>query len=499
MSSRQILAGGNTTKAGLPSSFDEINARIAEVSKDSRFAAAQTRKSAELEVKIAGQRDQLRRALDQPVLVSKARKSVDNLMKELEKEQAEQFSRSEEFCWVCVDMDAFYASVECLDSPELSSIPMAVGSASMLSTANYEARKFGVSAGMPGYIAKTLCPDLRIVPLRFDRYREMSGKVAEILQNYDENLTMWSLDEAFLRLKRKDNLVGFEEMVRGMREEVKQKTGLTCSAGIACNPLLAKLASNYRKPDGQFEIDRSDLQRMRNFLFDQPVRKLSGIGRVMALKLEKVLDIRRVGELYAKRHLLPLIFRDKTVRSLVSKCIGHSTDQSHEPGNEETCPQKSLSCERTFQAGSVNLHDLLREICENLVEEVRGMGISGIGRIGIKVKSSDFRVFTREKACHLKVASLDGKLLVDLSRELMDEFLNGEEEEMELRLLGVKLSAFKQETLFRKRTLLEDWLQEKEQAKCPICCKALRDGNDLGQVNGHIDLCLSKSTINDLV
>ena len=496
------LASGNSTKAGLPSDFDEINSRIAEASKDSRFTAAQERKSAELEVKINTQKDQLRKALEQPNLVSRARKSVDNLIKEYEKEQTEQFEKSEEYCWVCVDMDAFYASVECLDSPELKTIPMAVGSSSMLSTANYEARKFGVSAAMPGYIAMKLCPELKIVPLRFDRYKEMSSKVAEVLSEYDANLSMWSLDEAFLRLKRREgNTDSFPEIVQKMRDEVKERTGLTCSAGIAFNPLLAKLASNYRKPDGQFEINRKSVAEMREFLFEQPVRKLSGIGKVMTLTLVKVFGIETVGDLYEKRHLLPLVFKDKTVKSLLSKSIGHSSDDS-EFGNEttETVGQKSVSCERTFQRTSVDLMTLLREICDNLIDDFKTMRIAEIGRIGIKVKSADFRVFTREKSCKIK----NENLIFGIAKELLNEFM--EEDEIEIRLLGVRLSNLKYTTvevdtgLVRKRTLLEDWLCEEEsKVKCPICSKGFRNENDLMEVNSHIDECLTKSAIKDIL
>lgn len=491
------LASGNATKAGLPSSFDEINLRIAEASKDSRFTEAQERKNVELEVKIGAQREQLRKALEQPLLVSRARKTVDILMKEYEKEQEEQFERSEEYCWVCVDMDAFFASVECLDTPELKLVPMAVGSSSMLSTANYEARKYGVSAAMPGYIAMKLCPELRIVPLRFERYREMSGRVAEVLSKYDANLSMWSLDEAFLKLKKSDDHIGFVDIVQRMRDEVKERTGLTCSAGIACNPLLAKLASNYRKPDGQFEIDRRDMKTMREFLFEQPVRKLSGIGKVMSLTLEKVFGVVKVGELYENRHFMPLIFKEKTVKSLVSKSIGHSQDIEIENGLEQG-GQKSVSCERTFLAKDVNYGELLKEICDNLVEDVKEMRICEIGRVGIKVKTADFRVFTREKATRI---NKDLKNILTIAKELLTEFV----EEYEMRLIGVRLSNLKYTEMAKKRTALEDWLQETANtsagtgAKCPICSKGFRNENDLTEINGHIDDCLTRTALKDIL
>jgi DNA polymerase kappa len=498
--SQSQLASGNTTKAGLPTSFNEINLRIAEVSKDSRFTAAQERKNVELEVKIGEQRKKLGRALEQPILMSRAMKSVNNLMKEYEKEQVEQFERSEEYCWVCIDMDAFFASVECLDIPELKSVPMAVGSSAMLSTANYEARKYGVSAAMPGYIAMKLCPELKIVPLRYERYKEMSGKVAKILSQYDPNLSMWSLDEAFLKLRKGQVQVNssFVDVVQRMREEVKEKTGLTCSAGIACNPLLAKLASNYRKPDGQFEIDRCDLKKMRSFLFDQPVRKLPGIGKVMSLTLEKVFGITKIGEMYEKRHLLPLLFKEKTVKSLVSKSIGHSSAEDDTEITSEF-EQKSVSCERTFQPTTVDFGVILKEICDNLAEDVKDMGIIEIGRVGIKVKTADFRLFTRERTCKISSMDLIKDDVLMISKDLLSEFLK----DCEIRLLGVKLSNLKytpQEVQVqnKKRTILEDWLQ-RTSAKCPICSKVFKNENDLNEINGHIDDCLTKTTLKEIL
>lgn len=501
------LVSGNSSKAGLPSSLSEINSRITEASKDSRFTAAQDRKAAELEEKLKKQREQLNRALEQSGLVRRAAKLVDDMMEEYERNQQEEYKRFREFCWVCVDMDAFFASVECLDAPELKNVPMAVGGSSMLSTANYEARKFGVSAAMPGYIAMKLCPELIIVPPRFDRYKEMSGKVSEVLKKYDANLMMWSLDEAFLRLNC-DAGIEFNELVQKMRAEVKEATGLTCSAGIASNLLLAKLASNFRKPDGQFEINRQDVQEMRKFLFSQPTIKLSGIGKVTSVTLEKVFGIKTVGDLYEKRHLLPLIFKEKTLKSLLCKSIGHS-DSSDNDTVEEEEGQKSVSCERTFAPGIADYDDILEEICENLIEDVKNMKICEIGRVGIKLKTSDFRVYTRERT--VKVSGMKSAELLKISSAILNDFID-ENGQMEFRLIGVRLSSLKYEktcSVKRPATLLEEWLtadpkskskaQESEStASCPICAKALKT-DDLVKVNEHVDECLTKLKVKEIL
>lgn len=290
------LASGNSSKAGLPQSFEEINEIIKEASKESRFTIAQERKAAQLQARIETLRRELEANLAQVGAVARARKQVDGLVSKYSAQQAEQFATWQEECWVCVDMDAFFAAVECLDAPELKTIPMAVGSHAMLSTANYEARKYGVSAAMPGYIAMKLCPQLKIVPLRFEKYQECSAQVAKILAQYDANLTMFSLDEAFLHLKRQPDRF-FAEIVEEMRLKVKTETGLTCSAGIASNLLLAKMASNIKKPDGQFEIARDSVEDMHAFLHAQPVKKISGIGKVTAAILEGVFGINIIGDL----------------------------------------------------------------------------------------------------------------------------------------------------------------------------------------------------------
>ena len=217
-SDNSYLVSGNSTKAGIPNSLDEINKRITEASKHSRYTAAQERKRIELESKLCAQKEHLKLKMSQKNLLDRMKKNVDEIMKTFEEEQRKQFAKSNEFCWVCVDMDAYFAAVESLDAPELKNVPMAVGSSAMLSTSNYVARKFGVSAAMPGYIAQKLCPELKIVPLRMDRYREMSGIIAQVLRKYDEEMIMWSLDEAFLKLKEiNGKCFDFGKVVEKMR------------------------------------------------------------------------------------------------------------------------------------------------------------------------------------------------------------------------------------------------------------------------------------------
>ena len=189
---------------------------------------------------------------------------------------------------VHVDMDAFYAAVEEKDDPSLKTCPMAVGGMGMLTTSNYLARKFGVRAGMPGFIGKKLCPQLKIVPTNFSKYRAVSAQVREVFKEYDKNFCPMSLDEAYLNLT--DYLLSHPSLTPGtvvneMRAKIQEKTTLTASAGISLNCLVSKICSDLNKPNGQYEL--LDEDEMRKFVAQLPIRKVGGIGNVT----EQMLDV----------------------------------------------------------------------------------------------------------------------------------------------------------------------------------------------------------------
>ena len=159
--------------------------------------------------------------------------------------------------WIHIDMDMFYAAVEILDRPELAKVPVAIGSDSMCSTANYEARKYGVRSAMPGFIARKLCPQLVFVSANFSKYRAVSIVFKEILEQYDPEFESMGLDEANLDVTEyclnhgitTDD--GKQGLAQEIRSKIKDATKLTCSAGIACNSMLAKICTDFKKPDGQ--------------------------------------------------------------------------------------------------------------------------------------------------------------------------------------------------------------------------------------------------------
>ncbi len=194
-----------------------------------------------------------------------------------------------------LDMDCFYAAIEVRDKPELAGKPVAVGGArdqrGVLTTCNYEARKFGLRSAMPTFKALQRCPDLIVMPTRFEVYRRESAKIREILLRFTPLVEPLSLDEAFLDVSRHDGDPA--ALAQIIRQLILQNTRLTASAGIAPNKMLAKIASDWNKPNGQFEIRPEDIA---GFMQELPVQKLWGIGTKSAEKFAR-LGIRTCGEL----------------------------------------------------------------------------------------------------------------------------------------------------------------------------------------------------------
>lgn len=479
---------------------------------------------------------------------------------------------------VHVDMDAFYCAVEMRDMPHLRDIPCAVGGSSMLSTSNYEARKFGVRAGMPGFIATRLCPQLEIVPLNFDKYTRESRVLSSILSEYDSNLSMGSLDEAYidltdytrmrttpvrhtrirysgecvcrLPLAKESDLpgispcihmeetcnkcsrvrviiedqvefgVGRAEIVREMRFRVEQATGLTCSAGIAPNFMLAKVCSDKKKPNDQFELE-NDLEKVKDFVRDLPTRKVSGIGRVAEAHLSS-LGISTCGQIIDFSHLLPCAFSTLGVESMLRVGLGLGSSMHSRDSNDS---RKSISIERTFSptndAQSLTL--MLHELCEQLSEQASSKIKSASG-LSLKVKLSSFDVLTRSAQVPIGCDLLDSSRMFALGKKVLDNLLA---EGKELRLLGVRLYKLSEkgeeeegkitvvDMLKRRRVAKEQEDEEKEEnvieemseemeemddnsPKCPICGMKI-EGLDDREMNMHVDECLNRDSIKDIL
>jgi DNA polymerase-4 len=291
-----------------------------------------------------------------------------------------------------LDMDCFYAAVEMRERPELAGQPIAVGGGSrrgVVTTCNYEARKFGVHSAMPGFQARERCPHLVFLPVRFDLYRAESSKIRHILLSYTPLVEPLSLDEAYLDVTGLDRYAW--DIAKEIRKRIFDETRLTASAGIAPNKMLAKIASDWRKPNGQFAITPDQVEI---FIRDLPVRKLWGVGPKSAEKFEHQ-GIRTCGDL--QRIELPELVRrhGKWGNELYQLCRGLD-DRPVEPNRI----RKSLSNECTYLENLKTLDECRQEL-DKLVTELQQdlrskMKDRQIHKAFVKVKFADFIHTTRE-------------------------------------------------------------------------------------------------------
>jgi DNA polymerase-4 len=329
-------------------------------------------------------------------------------------------------------MDAFFASVEQLDDPGLRGKPVAVGGSgerSVVAAASYEARKFGVRSAMPSVIAKRLCPELIFVKHHFERYHEISSQVFEILKEYTDLVEPLSIDEAFLDVTEDRYNIGSATIIaKKIKKEIKEKTGLTASAGISVNKFLAKIASEMKKPDGLFVIPPEKAQQ---FIEKLPVEKFYGIGKVTADKMHKLgihngADLKTWDQLSLVRNFGKAgLFYYDIVRGI--------DDRPVEPESE----RKSVGTELTFEKDLTTrfgviaeLYKIEKELMYRL-EEAQTTGRT----VTVKVKFSDFRQVTRSKTLQNFIRDFNTlhKAVTEI-RKQMD--LEG----TKIRLLGVTVS-----------------------------------------------------------
>ncbi|KIW07253.1 uncharacterized protein PV09_02108 [Verruconis gallopava] len=292
-----------------------------------------------------------------------------------------------------IDCDAFYAAVEELDRPELRDVPMAVG-IGVLTTCNYHARKFGCRSGMAGFVARKLCPQLICLPLNFAKYSAKAEEVRNVLRKYDPNFESASCDEAYLNITKwcKDHDMEPEAAVSQLRAEVHEKCKITVSAGIASNAKLAKICSNKNKPNGQFRIlpDRTSIMA---FMRDLPVRKVNGIGRVFERELDAV-GIKTCGDIYEYRAMLTKLFGEKAFQFLINCYLGLGRTNIAPPDESQ---RKSVGTESTFHEiqGTEALRDKLRSTAAELEGDLKRTEYKGRTLV-LKVKLHTFEVLTRQ-------------------------------------------------------------------------------------------------------
>jgi DNA polymerase-4 len=291
-----------------------------------------------------------------------------------------------------LDMDCFYAAIELRERPELAGHPIAVGGGSprgVVTTCNYEARRFGVRSAMPGFKARELCPELIFLPVRFDLYRAESAKIRQILLSYTPLVEPLSLDEAYLDVTELDRYAW--DIARELRARIYGATKLTSSAGIAQNKMLAKIASEWRKPNGQFAILPHEVEA---FMQELPVSKLPGVGPKSAEKFAS-LGIHTCNDLQ-KLSLAELVGRfGRWGQELYGLCRGQD-DRLVEPNRI----RKSLSNECTYSQNLISL-DQCRVAMDELISELQAelqtkASERQIRKAFVKVKFSDFTRTTKE-------------------------------------------------------------------------------------------------------
>ncbi|RAK07416.1 DNA polymerase-4 [Halanaerobium saccharolyticum] len=337
------------------------------------------------------------------------------------------------------DMDAFFSAVEQRENPELKGKAVIVGGVNLsnrgvVSTASYEARKFGVHSAMPIAQAKKLCPDGIYLPARHQLYKNASREIFAILKKYTPLVEKLSIDEAFLDVKGCDRLYGSAvEIARKIKSEVKKETELTISVGVSVNKFLAKLASDYDKPDGLTVIKRNDI---KNFMRKLDIDKIWGVGDVFASKLEEE-NIYKASDIWP--YSLEELKKKYGKAGVKLFFLSRGIDKREVKSQSQI---KSISHEETF-ADNIEDRDRLFAYLFKMSEKVsfrlHSNSLKG-STVFIKVRYSDFSTYSRQKS--LKVAVNSSEEIYQKAKELLTQnhLLN-----KPLRLLGLGVSNLCQE------------------------------------------------------
>jgi DNA polymerase-4 len=343
-----------------------------------------------------------------------------------------------------VDMDAFYASVEQRDNPQLRGKPVVVGgdNRGVVAAASYEVRRFGVRSAMPMSEARRRCPQLIRVAPRMAHYKAVSTQIFEIFRDYTPLVEGLSLDEAFLDVTASRALHGSAANIAGaVKQRILERTGLTASVGVAANKLVAKIASDLDKPDGMVVVTA---ENCRELLDPLPVSVIPGIGRQTLTRLHAV-SIRTVADL----RLAP----DRTLEPIFGRFTKRTRERAGGIDNRPVVAdreEKSISAEDTFDVDLADRRDMERELlslAETTAQRLRKSQLQA-GTIQIKIRQADFQTFTRQMS--LQPPSNNTEQIFGIARDLLATWLLANPG-TRIRLLGVggsKLSPAEQRDLF---------------------------------------------------
>ena len=331
-----------------------------------------------------------------------------------------------------IDMDAFYASVEQMDHPELKGRPVAVGGSrqrGVVAAASYEARAFGVHSALASIIAARRCPNIVFVKPRFDRYKEISSQIMEIFLSYTDLVEPLSLDEAYLDVTyNKKQLKSAIKIAMLIRQEIKEKIGLNASAGISFNKFLAKTASDLDKPDGLSVILP---QQAIPFMERLPIEKFHGVGKVTAKKMNEQGVFTGADLMQLDRG--ELIRRYGKAGKHYHNIVTANDDREVQPDRI----RKSIGAENTFSKDlfeQAEVEEALKQIHETLLKRIEKTGRNG-RTVTLKIKYHDFTVKTRSKSLDHFTNSTSEIWQLVLELLYQPEYL-----EKEVRLLGISLS-----------------------------------------------------------
>jgi DNA polymerase-4 len=334
-----------------------------------------------------------------------------------------------------VDMDAFFAAVEVLDNPSLKGKPVIVGGTSergVVATCSYEARAFGVRSAMPAYIARAKCPEAIFLPVRYGRYKEISSKIFSIFYNLTPYVEPLSIDEAYLDITHINrNPI---DVAKYIKDTVRKETGLTISAGLSYNKFLAKLASDWNKPNG-LKIITKDM--IPGILFPLPVSKVYGLGQKSAKKLNDI-GIFTVEQLYKLPKELLIEFFGKFGIEIYERVRGIDKREV-----EVSRERKSIGRETTLRTDTENKEELklyIKAFAKSVADTMQSKNLRG-KNVTVKIKTSSFINHTKSRTLAYYISSEEE--IYKEACNILDEI----EFEETIRLIGISVSSFKENTV----------------------------------------------------
>lgn len=339
-----------------------------------------------------------------------------------------------------VDLDAFFAACEERENPELKGLPVVIGAdpkkgrgRGVVSTANYKAREYGIHSGMPISKAYRLCPAAAFLPVNFPLYYRVSGNVMSILRRYADRFQQVSIDEAFLDVSEAGSHEKAEGIAAQIKNEIESREKITCSIGIGQNKLVAKTASDFRKPDGLTAVKP---EQTADFLFPLPVRRLYGVGKKTE-EILKNLGVETIGDLakYEVQALQSMFGRWGSELHLLANGVEESEV-------EESEGVQSIGREYTFEEDTGDaalLHGTIEEAAEDIAESLSEEGLS-CRTVAIKVRYENFETHTRQKTLSRNLS--DSEVIEATAKELLKRFT---ESKKKIRLIGVRVTNLRME------------------------------------------------------